>query len=128
MEDNRIIERIKSLIDWLIFNKAIKNRRELAEKLGYTESSLSQILNEKVNLPEKFIKKLSDIDENINIDWIFKGEGEMIIKNKLLETRIDYISNNNQTEYLLKIINNLEYTITIQKELIEELKKKNKTI
>lgn len=52
----------------------------------------------------------------------------MIIKNKLLETRIDYISNNNQTEYLLKIINNLEYTITIQKELIEELKKKNKTI
>lgn len=68
MEDNRIIERIKSLIDWLIFNKAIKNRRELAEKLGYTESSLSQILNEKVNLPEKFIKKLSDIDENINID------------------------------------------------------------
>lgn len=128
MEDNRIIERIKSLIDWLIFNKAIKNRRELAEKLGYTESSLSQILNEKVNLPEKFIKKLSDIDENIKIDWIFKGEGEMIIKNKLLETRIDYISNNNQTEYLLKIINNLEYTITIQKELIEELKKKNKTI
>lgn len=121
MEDGLILERVKTLIDWLIFEKTIKNRRELAEKMGYTESSLSQILNGKVKLSEKFIKKLSDTAENINQHWILTGKGKMIIGDRLEEPVSPYNDKNNQTDYLLKIIDNLEYTISVQKTLIEEL-------
>lgn len=53
------IERVTKVVDWLIFEKIVDSRRDLAEKLGYTESSLSQIINGKVNLSDRFIKKLS---------------------------------------------------------------------
>ena len=72
------IERIIKTIDWLIFKKKVKSRKELAIKMGYTESSISQILNSKVPLSERFIKKLSEIDKNINYDWLLTGNGSML--------------------------------------------------
>jgi hypothetical protein len=47
--------------------------------LGYTKSSFSQILNGKVPLSEKFVKKLCSLDENINGVWILEGDGEMLL-------------------------------------------------
>lgn len=83
------IERIRKAIDWLIFENKVKTRRELAENLGYTESSLSQILNEKVSLSEKFIKKLSNFDKSLNRDWLLYEKGEMI--NNIIEPKaIDF--------------------------------------
>lgn len=72
------LERVREVVNWLLFNKTIKSRRELAEKMGYTESSMSQILNGKVSLSEKFIKNLSIIDKTLNIDWLMTGEGKML--------------------------------------------------
>lgn len=50
------IERVIKVIDWLIFEKIVTSRKDLALKMGYTESSMSQILNQKVPLSERFIK------------------------------------------------------------------------
>ena len=72
------LQRVTKVIDWLIFEKKIKSRRELAQKMGYTESSMSQILNKKVALSDKFIKKFSIIDGSINENWLLIGEGEML--------------------------------------------------
>ena len=72
------IERVKKVVDWLIFKRKVKSRKELAEKIGYTESSMSQILNGKVSLSEKFIKKLSIYDNAINEEWLLTGRGEML--------------------------------------------------
>lgn len=72
------IQRVIKVVDWLIFKKKVKSRKELAEKMGYTESSMSQILNEKVALSDRFIKKLSIVDSLINEDWIKSGDGEML--------------------------------------------------
>ena len=72
------IERVIDVVDWLIYKKKVKSRKELAERMGYTESSMSQILNEKVPLSEKFIKNLSIVDSFINEDWIRTGEGKML--------------------------------------------------
>ncbi|MGL5563172.1 MAG: S24 family peptidase [Tannerellaceae bacterium] len=72
------IERVKKVIDWLIFSKIISSKKELASILGYTPSSLSQILNEKVPLSDRFINKLSKTHHNINEDWINTGKGEML--------------------------------------------------
>ena len=78
MEQRLDILRVIKLIDWLVFDGKIKNRRDLAEKIGYTESSFSQILNGKVKLSERFIKKLAMFDERINVVWLLSGEGSMI--------------------------------------------------
>jgi transcriptional regulator with XRE-family HTH domain len=87
------LERIIKVVDWLIFEKKIESQRDLAEKLSYTESSLSQIINGKVPLSSKFIKKLSILDERINIDWIIDGVGEMLLRdtNEILkEPEVEY--------------------------------------
>lgn len=73
------IQRVKNVIDWVIVNKGIKSQRELADKIGYTESALSQILNERVDLSKRFIMTLSSIDDRINLNWLLTGEGEMIL-------------------------------------------------
>lgn len=62
----------------LIFEKIVTSRKDLALKMGYTESSMSQILNQKVPLSERFIKKLSILDERIDFNWILDGEGDML--------------------------------------------------
>ena len=70
-------QRIKKAINWLIFQGVAESEKELADLLGYTKSSFSQIVNGKVPLSEKFVKKLCGLDENINVVWILRGEGDL---------------------------------------------------
>lgn len=74
MEQER---RIKKAINWLIYQELAENERDLSERLGYTKSSFSQIVNGKVPLSEKFVGKLCSLDENLNSVWILTGEGDM---------------------------------------------------
>ena len=71
------IQRIKKVLNWLIFNENASSEKEIAEKLGYTKSSFSQIINGKVPLSQKFIDKLIAIDFNLNKSWLLSGEGSM---------------------------------------------------
>ena len=71
-------QRVKKVINWLVFMEYAENERELAEKLGYTKSSFSQIVNGKVPLSERFVQKLASVDRNINEVWIMTGEGDML--------------------------------------------------
>lgn len=79
------LNRVTKCIDWLIFERKVKSRRDLAEKMGYTESSMSQILNSRVALSDKFIKKLSNVDSNVSEVWLLKGEGKMLRQEKTNE-------------------------------------------
>lgn len=72
------IERLKKLCKWLIYIGYADNDAELATKLGYTKSSFSQIINEKVPLSDKFIDKICLVDENINKVWIHTGKDVML--------------------------------------------------
>lgn len=86
------LERVKKVIEWLIFDHKVKSRRELAKKMGYTESSLSQILNEKVALSDRFINKLATVDYAINVDWLRTGEGNMLKNEALSATGLNHYS------------------------------------
>lgn len=70
--------RIKKAINWLIFQEVAESETALARMLGYQKSSFSQIVNGKVPLSEKFVKRLCSLDENINDVWILTGEGELL--------------------------------------------------
>lgn len=109
------LERIIKFIEWLIYDKIANNRKDLAEKLGYTESSLSQIINGKVALSDKFIKKLSKIDNRVNIDWLLTGEGQMLKSNSITPNKIEMES---QT-----LINELrDRVLSLEKQLDEKQK------
>lgn len=71
-------QRIKKAINWLIFQEVAENERALANLMGYTKSSFSQLVNGKVPLSEKFVKKLCSLDPNINEVWITTGEGNFL--------------------------------------------------
>lgn len=73
-----ITQRIRKAINWLIFQDVAESEKEIADRLGYTKSSFSQIVNGKVPLSEKFVRKLCSLDENINDVWITKGEGSLL--------------------------------------------------
>lgn len=70
--------RIKKAINWLIYQEIAESETALAKMLGYQKSSFSQIVNGKVPLSEKFVKRLCSLDENINDIWILTGEGELL--------------------------------------------------
>lgn len=81
------LKRIKKVINWLIFQDFAENEKGLADIMGYTKSSFSQIINGKVPLSDKFIDKLASIDTNINKVWIEGGDGEMLREsNKYMPT------------------------------------------
>lgn len=71
-------QRIRKAINWLIFQEVAENERALANLMGYTKSSFSQLVNGKVPLSEKFVKKLCSLDPNINEVWITTGEGNLL--------------------------------------------------
>jgi phage repressor protein C with HTH and peptisase S24 domain len=79
------IERLKKLCKWLIYVGYADNEAELATKLGYTKSSFSQIINEKVPLSDRFINKICSVNDNINSVWILTGDSIMLKSETLLQ-------------------------------------------
>ncbi len=116
------IKRVTKAIDWLIFDNKIKNKRELAEKLNYTESSFSQIINGKVKLSERFVKKLANFDDRININWLLTGEGEML-KNQTSTTPDTDTPANNEIAILKEKIRALESILSEKERTIQILLK-----
>ena len=57
-------QRIKKVVNWLIFQEVAENEKALADLLGYKKSSFSQIMNGKVPLSDRFVKKLCSLDND----------------------------------------------------------------
>lgn len=74
-------QRIKNVFQWLIFAGYGDNQEEIGKLMGYcNRSSLSQILNGRVEISAKFTNKLASLDPRINREWVETGEGSMIIE------------------------------------------------
>lgn len=122
------LRRVKKTINWLIFQEAAESEKELAEKLGYSKSSFSQIVNGKVPLSDRFVKKLCSLDENINEVWISTGEGTMFKDNPNSENGVnvpDSVWNviQKQTESLAARDRQIDELIGMLKDQIQEYKK-----
>lgn len=90
--------RLRKVINWLIFNDIADSEKALADLLGYTKSSFSQIVNGKVPLSEKFLTALCSLDENINKVWVKTGEGNFLANDinisQTVESNSGAITNN----------------------------------
>ena len=122
------LRRIKKVINWLIFKEIADSEKGIAEVLGYTKSSFSQIVNGKVALSEKFIRKLCSLDENINFVWVQYGTGEMFVENNLNSEDVTLPASawnviQKQAESLSARDKQIEDLIGLLKEQIQESKK-----
>ena len=72
-------DRIKLIIRHLIGKGIASNQKGIGELLGYkNESSFSQVVNGKVPTPSNLLKKMKNLDKQINEEWLLTGEGEML--------------------------------------------------
>jgi transcriptional regulator with XRE-family HTH domain len=79
-------ERLKKMISWLISQGIVDSQEDLANKLNYNSSSVSQIVTGIKPLSKKFANNLAKLSNKINIDYLL-GEGEML-KNDSIETKL----------------------------------------
>ena len=121
MEINQL-KRIDVLCKYLIYKGYGDNEKELAEKLGYTKSSFSQLLNGKKPLNNKFISKLEGLDDKVNEGYILNSDIS-ILKNDTSERvmELNYI-----IDLQKKLIENLESELKGLKKIILELENSNK--
>ena len=122
--------RLKKTVNWLIFKDVAKNEKGLAELLGYTKSSFSQILNGRIPLSDKFLFALCSLDKNINEVWVKTGDGQMFKDNMNISQGVCG-DNNNVAGRDLNVssqdVNKLIDTINKQQDAISRLIEANQT-
>lgn len=73
-------ERLKKVILWLISQGIIESQEDLATKLGYNASSVSQIVTGVKPISDKFARKIITLSDKININYLLTGNGQMLIE------------------------------------------------
>lgn len=123
------VDRLKILVRHLITLGIVPNQKGLGEILGYkNESYFSQIINNKVPLPEDFINKIKSLDERINEHWLIKGTGEMLIDSTSQINNsgefsntgdiINTVTNNSTNQEYLEIIKSLTAQLAVSQQQV----------
>lgn len=74
-------DRIKLLIDYLKQYRFVRNQQEFSEIVKSDKSTISQILNNKIDVPNGLYKKIGQEFPFISMSWLINGEGEMLKEN-----------------------------------------------
>ena len=123
------VDRLKILVRHLVSLGVVPNQKSLGELLGYkNESYFSQIINNKVPLPEDFISKIKSLDENINERWIIDGAGEMLIDSTSQINNsgefsntgdiINTVTNNTTNQEYLEVIKSLTAQLAVSQQQV----------
>lgn len=75
--DDRV-KRIKDMLEWLKSSGLFRSNREIAERMGYNPSMVSQVITGRSAVTQKFVRSLSSVCSRISYDWIWTGEGDML--------------------------------------------------
>ena len=88
-------ERFRVALDYLYKNGLVADQRELSEKIGISETSISQILNNRVQKPsEATIRKLNEAFGNIFNPEYFRCNSEQLLSEveHVSEPMSDYVA------------------------------------
>ena len=72
-------QRFREVVFYLKNNKYIRNQQDFTERVGSDKSTVSQIMNEKIGIPNSLFASIETAFPFINGDWIKTGEGEMLV-------------------------------------------------
>ncbi|MFA7401661.1 MAG: hypothetical protein GX612_06165 [Bacteroidales bacterium] len=114
-------ERLLKAIEELKRRGFAKNNNEICKKIGRSSSFLTDIRKEKQRISGEILMSLKK-NYPINEEYILSGEGEILLKTSSNEEKIKQLKE--EIERYHKIIDQLNYTIELQKEKIDEIKNK----
>ena len=113
-------ERFRVALDYLYKNGLVADQRELSERIGISETSISQILNNRVQKPsEATIRKLNEAFGNIFNPEYFRCNSEHMLADEPLqasEPTTDYVA-------LPKWADSIIQLVTEQVKTIEDLRR-----
>ena len=95
--------RMKQAIDWLKHNQGLL-QRDIAEKMGITTVSFSRGLS-RINVKEDydFVISFNRASNNVfSIDWLLKGEGNMLQGTELPQEATKIVEMNNGKDEIIK--------------------------
>lgn len=79
MDKEAVYKRFQQAFDYLVDNKIVTKRLEMAAALGMSEAALSSALaNRDRRFTSGFIKRLTKAYPEINEKWIMEGKGQMV--------------------------------------------------
>lgn len=74
--------RLCKVFDYLVFRGKVKTRQEFAEAVGINKTNLSSAMNgNEKYLSDSLFIKVNSVYNNINLQWLLTGEGEMLSGN-----------------------------------------------
>lgn len=129
----------RKAVKLIIANGEANSQKDLAEKLGYTESAFSQVLKSKQKLSNRFVRNIYNFTNNQQVKDLLEGkeftervvysepeivEEPSLADNEFLIKRIEYLEReieNFKKLYVEILRNNTELT-TVNVELIRILK------
>lgn len=71
-------QRVKKVIEVLKQGKYIRNQQDFAERIGADKSTISQVVNGKISVPNNLFGKISKAFPQFNIEWLLNDKGEML--------------------------------------------------
>ena len=71
-------QRVRDLVSFLKENKRIRNQQDFVERIGSDKSTISQILNDKITVPNNMFDKIHDAFPDVSSKWLNEGEGEIL--------------------------------------------------
>lgn len=105
MEAQTQTERLKQLIEWLTDKGVVKSRKELADRIGYSNANFSRIFNGNSPVTQKLMDALHKFDQSINTNWLISGEGNMITPNSMDAKNVIINNMQNSMNDALKLMN-----------------------
>lgn len=109
-------QRLKEAFEYLKTTKRIRNQQDFTERIESDRSTVSQILNDKIKIPNNLFGKVTKAFPEISKEWLEFGQGEMICPN------INQENINGTNVVGENTVNNLS------SELIDIIKKKDEQI
>lgn len=74
------IDRYKALIRYIVNLGVAESQAEIGQKVGYNNpSAFSQVINGKTKEPKQFMFRFLQLVPELNINWLEKGEGDMLL-------------------------------------------------
>lgn len=71
-------QRIKATFDYLRDNKHVRNQQDFTERINSDKSTVSQILNGRVRVPNGMFANIASAFPFISEEWLRTGSGEMV--------------------------------------------------
>ena len=101
-------ERFRVALDYLYKNGLVADQRELSEKIGVSETSISQILNNRVKKPsESTIRKLNEAFGNIFNPEYFRCNSEHMLVDEPLqasEPETEYVAMPKWADSIIQLV------------------------